>query len=483
MSDRNTATQDNTPSNLSPLEFTGVDRPVPVRPSLFRNNGGNVRSIRSANIYESAARSFHYPSNTIRGWRDATGGERPQANGSAFNPFQPIGIPSLTSVSAGPIGPPGMTSVPSQPITPPGLVSASAEQGAQPIETPVQALASVPPIEPNHASSRTGDVDTDQSLGIAESAGSSKQTSPRIEPIGPPGQTSARIQPIGPPGLTSGSSRTALRAKRLGSSAHSKKRAGDPSELVKFAVANSHLHRVAAQSSEVDRVIAETAMLVKAVVGNSKQGKNAPRACVASRREPQRTQEDGGEHQYSESNRRQYQASSTYVDELTAMFEAITMNPNRENSSIAHENRSNISICPHYGCDCYENRFNRCLKVHFDPIFNNNTDISLGDCSYLSTCFKGKNCKYVHYKVSLPQHLTLLEQHMTVNLPHAPETNGGYLHHPLSLYGLRHVLSLMPDPQWINMDIRDLNFRALGNFHVVIADRKSRLCPIAYRRN
>lgn len=165
------------------------------------------------------------------------------------------------------------------------------------------------------------------------------------------------------------------------------------------------------------------------------------------------------------------------------MFEAITMDPNRENSSLAHENRFNISICPHYGCDCYENRFNRCLKVHFDPIFNNNTDISLGDCSYLSTCFKGKNCKYVHYKVSLPERLKLLEQHMTVNLPHAPETNGGYLHHPLSLYGLRHVLSLMPDPQWINMDIRDLNFRALGNFHVVIADRKSCLCPIAYRRN
>lgn len=30
---------------------------------------------------------------------------------------------------------------------------------------------------------------------------------------------------------------------------------------------------MAAQSSEIDRAIAETAMLVKAVVGNSKQGK------------------------------------------------------------------------------------------------------------------------------------------------------------------------------------------------------------------
>ena len=40
--------------------------------------------------------------------------------------------------------------------------------------------------------------------------------------------------------------------------------------------------------------------------------------------------------------------------------------------------------------------------MHFMPIIGHQTNIGLGDCSYLDTC-KGKGqCKYVHYNTECP---------------------------------------------------------------------------------
>ena len=37
--------------------------------------------------------------------------------------------------------------------------------------------------------------------------------------------------------------------------------------------------------------------------------------------------------------------------------------------------------------------------VHFAKILQPHTDESLGDCSFLNTCFHMDTCKYIHYEV------------------------------------------------------------------------------------
>ena len=40
-----------------------------------------------------------------------------------------------------------------------------------------------------------------------------------------------------------------------------------------------------------------------------------------------------------------------------------------------------------------------CSKLHFAKILQPHTDESLGDCSFLNTCFHMDTCKYIHYEV------------------------------------------------------------------------------------
>lgn len=40
--------------------------------------------------------------------------------------------------------------------------------------------------------------------------------------------------------------------------------------------------------------------------------------------------------------------------------------------------------------------------IRFDRIITASTDEQLGDCSYLDTCFKGRGCKFVHYRIEHP---------------------------------------------------------------------------------
>lgn len=59
--------------------------------------------------------------------------------------------------------------------------------------------------------------------------------------------------------------------------------------------------------------------------------------------------------------------------------------------------------CTKSGRECQDKKLGKCNKIHFDAVIASNTDTLLGDCSYLNTCFKGKNCRYVHYHISLPE--------------------------------------------------------------------------------
>lgn len=43
-----------------------------------------------------------------------------------------------------------------------------------------------------------------------------------------------------------------------------------------------------------------------------------------------------------------------------------------------------------------------CILITCSRIINKHTDESLGDCSFLNTCFHMDTCKYVHYEIDSP---------------------------------------------------------------------------------
>ncbi|XP_006035065.1 N6-adenosine-methyltransferase catalytic subunit [Alligator sinensis] len=102
-----------------------------------------------------------------------------------------------------------------------------------------------------------------------------------------------------------------------------------------------------------------------------------------------------------------------------------------------------------------------CRKLHFRRIINKHTDESLGDCSFLNTCFHMDTCKYVHYEID------------TCADPGAPGTRdhnpGQELALPQAVGGDASADRLFP-PQWICCDIRYLDVSILGKFAVVMAD-------------
>ncbi|GBP44075.1 Probable N6-adenosine-methyltransferase MT-A70-like protein [Eumeta japonica] len=103
-----------------------------------------------------------------------------------------------------------------------------------------------------------------------------------------------------------------------------------------------------------------------------------------------------------------------------------------------------------------------CKKLHFRKIIQSHTDESLGDCSFLNTCFHMDSCKYVHYEVdntdpnATAKQLTESASKTIHNGASVPTNPSG-------------VLTLTP-PQWIQCDLRYLDMTFLGKFAVIMAD-------------
>lgn len=115
--------------------------------------------------------------------------------------------------------------------------------------------------------------------------------------------------------------------------------------------------------------------------------------------------------------------------------------------------------------------FIECLQnnIHYVPNLKPQTDLNLGDCSYLDTCHKLNTCRYVHYLQYISEGLkakiaretkqlnkTLLSQR---SLPF-------YIHGNCSSDAVRQQLP----QQWIRCDVRKFDFSVLGKFSAVIAD-------------
>ncbi|GAB0100541.1 N6-adenosine-methyltransferase MT-A70-like protein [Sergentomyia squamirostris] len=92
-----------------------------------------------------------------------------------------------------------------------------------------------------------------------------------------------------------------------------------------------------------------------------------------------------------------------------------------------------------------------CSKLHFKKIIQSHTDESLGDCSFLNTCFHMDSCKYVHYEVDS----------LTASRPDVDT--------PSTKRGIDPTSTMYP-PQWIQCDLRYLDMTVLGKFAVVMAD-------------
>ncbi|KPM10182.1 N6-adenosine-methyltransferase 70 kDa subunit-like protein [Sarcoptes scabiei] len=139
-----------------------------------------------------------------------------------------------------------------------------------------------------------------------------------------------------------------------------------------------------------------------------------------------------------------------------------------------------------------------CSKLHFLKIIQKHTDESLGNCSFLNTCFHMDSCKYVHYRVetkSIPNKSSSSKN----SLENVADSLNQYHHHHLNIsnndfdksedsipndnqiVGNNIVKTLanateqpfkrvLFPPQWIRCDLRFFDMRILGKFAVVMAD-------------
>lgn len=104
----------------------------------------------------------------------------------------------------------------------------------------------------------------------------------------------------------------------------------------------------------------------------------------------------------------------------------------------------------------------RCNKLHFKKIIQAHTDDSLGDCSFLNTCFHMDSCKYVHYEVDSP----------AAGAASAKPSDADKLHRAIALPKLKVIdpSTALHPAQWIQCDLRYLDMTVLGKFAVIMAD-------------
>ena len=118
-----------------------------------------------------------------------------------------------------------------------------------------------------------------------------------------------------------------------------------------------------------------------------------------------------------------------------------------------------------------------CHRLHFAKIIQPHTDESLGDCSFLNTCFHMDTCKYIHYQVD-PEDVKVKTGNNGDSKTNsgASSTNGADGNGGTSLSStdskvaaLQRSTKLVP-PQWVQCDLRNFDLCVLGKFNVVMAD-------------
>ncbi|XP_048576672.1 N6-adenosine-methyltransferase subunit METTL3 isoform X2 [Nematostella vectensis] len=142
--------------------------------------------------------------------------------------------------------------------------------------------------------------------------------------------------------------------------------------------------------------------------------------------------------------------------------------PSHKEQGIAQKFKSQGGAFVHEFCehgtheDCRKNKKHGqpCKKVHFRKILQKHTDETLGDCSFLNTCFHMDTCKYVHYEVDYNDMAMKRKEEMEKDklkdeVSSSKEDSGKIILYP---------------PQWISCDVRSLQMDVLGKFSVIMAD-------------
>ncbi|XP_071542409.1 N(6)-adenosine-methyltransferase catalytic subunit METTL3 [Panulirus ornatus] len=141
--------------------------------------------------------------------------------------------------------------------------------------------------------------------------------------------------------------------------------------------------------------------------------------------------------------------------------------PTAKEQSIAQRFRSQggakvQEFCPHGTKEECERATKKggpqCGRLHFRKIIQKHTDESLGDCSFLNTCFHMDTCRYVHYEVDY----TGVSGQQQQDQPSS-------IIMPMPRPRPEERTILFP-PQWIQCDLRYLDMAILGKFAVIMAD-------------
>lgn len=118
-----------------------------------------------------------------------------------------------------------------------------------------------------------------------------------------------------------------------------------------------------------------------------------------------------------------------------------------------------------------------CSKLHFRRVIEGHTDVSLGDCAYLSTCRRTRTCKYIHYEIEEEWN-----GHGNDRERHGPAPTGALAQKRARSPALPEgtqaasmassALSATPraPAQWVNVDVRNFDLSVLGQFQVIMAD-------------
>ncbi|KAK2193539.1 hypothetical protein NP493_10g04021 [Ridgeia piscesae] len=110
--------------------------------------------------------------------------------------------------------------------------------------------------------------------------------------------------------------------------------------------------------------------------------------------------------------------------------------------------------------ECLRTNTNKhCDKLHFRKIIHKHTDESLGDCSFLNTCFHMDTCKYVHYEVEHADRRSRMPPRCDLSKP-----DGG------AKKKIQEGSTTLFPPQWVKCDLRNFEMSVLGKFTVIMAD-------------
>lgn len=107
-----------------------------------------------------------------------------------------------------------------------------------------------------------------------------------------------------------------------------------------------------------------------------------------------------------------------------------------------------------------------CSKLHFLKIIQKHTDESLGDCSFLNTCFHMESCKYVHYKVEIKN--TNDAKDYNPDGGNNSSTNNIPLIKTLASATEQPFKRVLFPAQWIRCDLRFFDMSILGKLLLVI---------------